>query len=396
MRSGRTAPSGWPASPATDEQKVAHPDSAAAAPGPTIAPMADPTFEPLSRIGYSATRWPDLKLPADSVLARIVEQHRSGYVIHDGMQTLPAKSLPRLRHRVEEASMRPCVGDWCLAALRHGGEWMIEELLPRFSTLARGAAGESSARQAIAVNIDHVLVVTGLDRDFNLRRIERYLTLISSSGAQPSLVLTKADQHTDVSALQQEVEALAPGTRVYAVNAKSADSCAALAAQLRPGQTAVLVGSSGAGKSTLTNTLLGHEVQATGHTRESDGRGRHTTVSRALKPLPGGACLIDTPGLREIKLTGEEDLAEAGFDDIEALASQCRFRDCQHQREPGCAVQAAIAGQTLDPLRLQSYSKLSGEIARAGESAVAKRERKQYDASMARALRDVLKHKGRR
>ncbi len=352
-------------------------------------------LELLSRIGFCARRWPDLVIPDDSILARIVEQHRSGYVIHDGSDTHVAKSLPRLRHRVEQASERPCVGDWCIAAVRHGGEWIIEELLPRFSTLVRGAAGETQARQAIAANIDHALIVTGMDRDFNLRRIERYLTLVSSSDAHPILVLTKADKSSEVDELRVAVETIAPGTTVHAINAKSPESCAALAAELLPGQTAVLIGSSGAGKSTLTNTLLGAELQATGTTRERDGRGRHTTVSRALKPLPGGACLIDTPGLREIKLTGDEDLAEAGFDDIEALATSCRFRDCKHEKEPGCAVRAAIEAQQLDPARLSSWSKLGGEISRAGESPIARRERKQHDAAMARALRDVLKKKGR-
>jgi len=352
-------------------------------------------LERLSAIGFAAQHWPDLQVPADSIVARIVEQHRSGYVIHDGKDTWPAKSLPRLRHRVAQASERPCVGDWCFAALRHGGEWIIEELLPRFSTLVRGAAGETQARQAIASNIDHVLIVTGLDRDFNLRRIERYLALVTGSGVQPALILTKADRAEELEQVRLSVEAIAPGTPVFVLNAKSPDSCAALAQSLQPGQTAVLIGSSGAGKSTLTNTLLGSEIQATGTVRENDGRGRHTTVSRALKPLPGGACLIDTPGLREIKLTGDEDLAEAGFDDVEALAAACRFRDCQHEKEPGCAVRAAVEASQLDPLRLASWSKLSGEIARAGESPIARRERKQFDAAMARSLREVLKKKGR-
>ncbi len=358
--------------------------------------MHSPDLERLSHIGFSADHWPSLAIPDDSIVARIVEQHRSGYVIHDGVDTWPAKSLPRMRHRVAQASERPCVGDWCIAALRHGGEWMLEELLPRFSTLVRGAAGETQARQAIASNIDHVLIVTGLDRDFNLRRIERYLTLVSGSGVQPELVLTKADRAEDIDTFRLSVEAIAPGTPVHVINAKSAESCATLAAGLRPGQTAVLVGSSGAGKSTLTNTLLGGEIQATGTVRENDGRGRHTTVSRALKTLPGGACLIDTPGLREIKMTGDEDLAEAGFDDIEALAATCRFRDCQHQKEPGCAVRAAVDAAELEPARLASWSKLGGEISRAGESALAKRERRQHDAAMARAIRDVVKKKGKK
>lgn len=358
--------------------------------------LTDADIERLSHIGFCPLRWPGLAVPEDSFPARIVEQHRSGYVIHDGTGSYNAKSVPRLRHRVEHASERPCVGDWCIAAQRHGGEWMIEQLLPRFSTLVRGAAGETQARQAIAANIDHVLIVTGLDRDYNLRRIERYLALVSASGARPTLVLTKADKAEDLARLRAEVQDIAPGTPVYAVNAKSAGSCAELAGSLRPGETAVLVGSSGAGKSTLTNTLLGSEAQTIGAIRESDGRGRHTTVSRALKPLPGGACLIDTPGLREIKLTGDEDLAEAGFEDIEALAAECRFRDCRHETEPGCAVRTAVGRGELDPARLASWSKLGGEIARAGESALQRVQRKQHDASMARALRDVLRKKGRK
>lgn len=356
---------------------------------------ADLDLESLTHIGFRADRWPDLAVPADAVLARIVEQHRSGYVIHDGADTFPAKSLSRLRHKVDDTSDRPCVGDWCIAALRHGGEWIIESLLPRFSTLARGAAGETRAVQVIAANIDHVLIVTGLDRDFNLRRIERYLALVSSTGVRPSLVLTKADQAAAVDEFRDSVQAIAPGTGVYAVNAKSAQSCAELVALLGSGDTAVLIGSSGAGKSTLTNTLLGTLTQTIGTVRSSDGRGRHTTVSRALKPLPGGACLIDTPGLREIKLTGEEDLAHAGFDDVEAFAAQCRFRDCQHEKEPGCAVREAVARGELTRVRLESWAKLSSEISRAGESPLARRDRKQHDAAMARTLRDVIKQKGR-
>lgn len=344
----------------------------------------------LAPIGYVAERTP---LPSDAqgALMRIVEQHRSGYVVHDGKTTRAAKALPKLRHHVSDASERPCVGDWCLVAER-GCELIIERVLPRFSTLVRGAAGETQTRQALAANIDHVLIVTGLDRDFNVRRIERYLTLVSGSGVRPTLVLTKADKELAAAALRDEVAAIAPGVTLHLVNAKSADSCAALAAQLLPGETAVLVGSSGAGKSTLTNTLLGAASQATGSVREADGRGRHTTVSRALLPLPGGACLIDTPGLREIKLTGDEDVADS-FDDIAALAAACRFRDCQHEREPGCAVRKALDAGELDDARFQSYQKLSAEVARAGETVLARQARKAYAAEMSRAMRDVTRRK---
>ncbi len=344
----------------------------------------------LANIGLNAERTP-IPEGATGALMRIVEQHRSGYVVHDGLKTYTAKALPKLRHQVSDASERPCVGDWCLVVER-GCEFMIERMLPRFSTLVRGAAGETQTRQALAANIDHVLIVTGLDRDFNVRRIERYLTLVSGSGVRPTLVLTKADKNTDAESLRAEVAAIAPGVTLHLVNAKSTESCALLAVQLRPGETAVLVGSSGAGKSTLTNTLLGEFAQATGSVREADGRGRHTTVSRALLPLPGGACLIDTPGLREIKLTGEEDVADS-FDDVAALAATCRFRDCRHEREPGCAVRAALEDGQLDAARFANFQKLSAEVARAGEGALERKARKSYAAEMSRAMRDVTRRK---
>src|SRR5690606_11238003 len=224
--------------------------------------------------------------------------------------------------------------------------------------------GEHYRQQLIAANVDAVLVVTGLDKDFNPRRIERYPVLVQGSGATPVLVLTKADR-TDMP-VDDYLAPLAPirerGIAIHAINAKDPDSVSQLGPLLGPGRTAVLVGSSGAGKSTLTNTLLGREKQKTGEVRSADSRGRHTTTYRALIQLPSGGCLIDTPGMRELKLTGEEDLAGAGFDDVEALALQCRFSDCAHGREPGCAVRAAIEAGTLDPARLAAWRKLQTEL----------------------------------
>src|SRR5690606_21540807 len=205
------------------------------------------------------------------------------------------------------------------------------------------------------------------DGDFNPRRIERYLMLVQGSGATPVVVLTKADKAgTDAEAAQAALaDIVGQGVPVLAVNAKSAEALEALAPWLRAGDTAVLVGSSGAGKSTLTNTLLGVDRMKTADVREHDARGRHTTTHRALIPLPTGACLIDTPGMRELKPTGEEELADGGFADIEALAAECRFRDCAHGREPGCAVRAAIARGELDEGRFLNYLKLGGEVAAA-------------------------------
>ena len=242
----------------------------------------------------------------------------------------------------------------------------IVALLPRFSAIKRGAAGEHYRQQLIAANIDTAFVVCGLDADFNPRRIERYLLLLSGSGVQPVVVLTKADK--DGAEPQAAMESLsatvAQGVAVVAVNAKDRASVDALSGWLGEGRSVVLVGSSGAGKSTLTNTLLGTEKMKTGAVREGDDRGRHTTTHRALLAMPSGACLIDTPGMRELKPTGEEDVAES-FADIEALAAQCRFNDCRHLKEPGCAVRAAVERGDLDAGRVANFLKLRDEVAAA-------------------------------
>lgn len=293
--------------------------------------------------------------------ARVLEQHRSGYVAADGSGPgITVESPPDWQRPRFPPEQRAAVGDWVLL---EGSR--IVALLPRRSLLKRAAAGEHYRQQAIAANVDVVLVVTGLDADFNPRRIERYLLLVRGAGVQPVVVLTKADQPgSDPGAARTALDAVtAQDVPVVAVDARDRTSVAALDPWLVPGVTAALVGSSGAGKSTLTNTLLGEQRMKTAGVRERDSRGRHTTTWRALMPLPSGACLIDTPGMRELKPTGEEDLADGGFADIEALAARCRFRDCQHAREPGCAVRAALESGELEAGRLANYLKLRDEVA---------------------------------
>ena len=313
--------------------------------------------------------------------ARVVEQHRTGYVVSDHpersflVESLPDWQRPRL-----QPEQRPAVGDWLLI------EGMPDDsenqtlpqavaLLPRRSLIKRAVAGEHYGQQMIAANVDTVLVVCALDNDFNLRRIERYLLLVQGD-AQAVIVLTKADRSAssatgiDLTTAEQALAAF--DVPVVGVNATDADSVSQLADWLGPGVTAVVVGSSGAGKSTLTNSLLGHERMKTGAVRATDDRGRHTTTHRALIPLPSGACLIDTPGMRELKPTGEETLEDGGFADIIELATRCRFRNCQHEKEPGCALQAAIAAGTLDAARLANYLKLSTEVAGAAQRKVAR------------------------
>ena len=306
-------------------------------------------------------------------VARISEQHRSGYRVCDGNKEFPVQAPAPWTRRAFPAEERAVVGDFVRLEAH---EDQIIEWLPRRSLFKRGAAGEHHKIQPIAANIDTVLVVSGLDRDFNLRRLERYLVLVHASGAEPLLVLTKADRCDDVDVLRAQLKSIeALGVPVRVINAKDSASVASLSPWLGPGQSVVLVGSSGAGKSTLTNTLMGRERMKTGEVRATDSRGRHTTTHRALSVLPQGACLIDTPGMRELKLTGVEDVADQVFDDIEMLALNCRFRDCHHGAEPGCAVQSALTDGTLDLGRLANYRKLLAEQTQVGEELAARKER---------------------
>jgi ribosome biogenesis GTPase len=351
--------------------------------------------EPSSRLAAIGWR-EDTPVPADVPeswrVARVVAQHRNGYVLndgelHDGADEFGAQPAPRFLRRSADPGLRPAVGDFVLIDAAKPA--IIQQVLPRRTSLIRAAAGERYARQTIATNIDTVFVLMGLDGDFNPRRIERYLLLIQGSGAKPVIVLTKADALDADSvnlALGSLRDLLPEAIDIRAVNAKDPASIEPLLAYLKLGDTAVLVGSSGAGKSTLTNTLLGNQRQSTNTVRENDSRGRHTTTHRSLLALPSGGCLIDTPGMRELKLTGDEDLAEASFADIEALALECRFGDCAHSNEPGCAVRAALESGVLDPARWESFKKLRDELAAASDSVEAQLDRKANARVMNKAL----------
>ncbi|WP_132145815.1 ribosome small subunit-dependent GTPase A [Luteibacter rhizovicinus] len=303
--------------------------------------------------------WREPSLPDDSRrLARVVAQHRAGYELDDGVGTFNAQPAGQFLKRGLDPSVRPAVGDFVF--LDHASHPVIEAVLPRRTVLSRAAAGERYERQVIATNIDYVMVLMGLDGDFNPTRIERYLALIEGSGARAVVLLSKADMADDIpGAIAAVRDRVAVETAVHAINTKDPSTVSLLAEYLGPGSSAVLVGSSGAGKSTLTNTLLGEERMATKAVRSHDSRGRHTTTHRALLKLPTGGCLIDTPGMRELKLTGEENLDL--FADIEALAAQCRFADCGHSNEPGCAIQAALESGELSSQRWRSFLKLHDE-----------------------------------
>ncbi len=342
----------------------------------------------LSRIGWRSTALPD-DTPGAAV-ARVIAQHRAGYQLHDGEQAFNAQPAPRFLKASMDASERPAVGDFVLVVAdpsAAGKPPQIERVLPRRSELARAASGERHQRQIIAANIDTVFVISGLDGDFNPARIERYLTLVAGSGARAVVVLTKSDITDAAARTSLELrERLSGSAIVLAVNAKSPESIAPMQDYLHAGDTAVLVGSSGAGKSTLTNTLTGDARQATAEVRAHDSRGRHTTTHRALIMLPSGGCLIDTPGMREIKPMGDEDIDAGQFADIESLISECRFGDCNHQSEPGCAVRSAIDDDRLDPARWQNYLKLRGEIAAAAIALEAQLRRKDGTRVLTKAL----------
>jgi ribosome biogenesis GTPase len=268
----------------------------------------------------------------------------------------------RLRHRAAGRADFPAVGDWvAFEPAPHGGDARIHAVLPRTSRFSRRAAGEVTEEQVVAANIDTVFVVTGLDADFNPRRIERYLVVAWESGANPVVVLNKADLVDDPAPHVEEVRSLAAAVPVHAVSCREEGSLDVLRQHLGFGKTGALLGSSGVGKSTIINRLIGRELLRTRDVREWDSRGRHTSTARQLVLLPGGGVLIDTPGMREIQLWETGEGLAGAFEDLERVAESCRFRDCRHRTEPDCAVRAAVTAGELPALRLESYHKLLDE-----------------------------------
>lgn len=298
-----------------------------------------------------------------------------------------------LRSRVlREVEGGIAVGDWVAIAKTEGEDSVVEHVLPRRTAFLRQAAGERSEPQAIAANIDRVFIVTSPE-EFNVRRLERYLVAIRAGGAEAEIILTKADLDVDLEALTREANALAPTTITSARTGVGLDD---LRARIPKGVTVALAGSSGVGKSALVNRLLGRDVQLEGAVREHDKRGRHTTTRRELFVVPGGGLLVDTPGMRELKpWQARED--ESTFDDVIAIANDCRYRDCQHAGEPGCAVVLAIENGTLDAGRVESWRKLEMERMERTplQEAHAASEAKRRGRIMSSALRKRLREKGR-
>ena len=293
--------------------------------------------------------------------ARVAVEHRDAYLLYTASGERPAELSGRLRHAAAHRDDLPAVGDW--VAVTASDPALVQAVLPRRTKFSRLAANDHgrTIEQVVAANVDIVFLTAGLDGDLNVRRLERYLTLGWESGAEPVVVLTKADLCDDVEGAVLEVESVAVGVPVHAVSNLTGEGVEALAGYFAGDRTVAALGSSGVGKSSLVNRLAGQELMATGELR-ADGRGRHTTTNRQLLVLPGGGLFLDTPGMRELRLWESEGGLAAAFDDLAEVAARCRFADCAHESEPGCAVRSAIAEGALDPERLTSWRKLQGEL----------------------------------
>jgi ribosome biogenesis GTPase len=312
---------------------------------------------------YFEALWKEIQHEKEKLIpARVVSQQRGLWRVAGDFGECWAEASGKLRTESEAGGDWPAVGDWVSAEIRAGQtNATIQHVLARRSRFARKVAGKQIAEQVIAANIDLALIVAALDGDFNVRRIERYMTQCWESGSRPAIVLNKADACAELRERAAEIEGIAMGAPVFLVSAKTGEGVNALEVYLKKGQTIVLLGSSGVGKSTLVNRLLQEERQPTFAVRESDSRGRHTTTSRELFLLPSGAMIIDTPGLRELQLWNAADGLSQTFADVDELAAECRFTDCQHRNEPGCAVQAALTEGALNADRLESWRKLQRE-----------------------------------
>lgn len=317
----------------------------------------------LKDYGFDPTRY-SVSEKSNYIPARITSVHRERY----GVICAQGESFARLKsgvYRANPSAVYPTVGDFVLLYWNASGDSLIVETLPRKSFFARSDGFGSRGMQAIAANIDYALLVSSLNRDFNPRRLERYLTQTLQSGAKPVFVLTKADLCPNPSEYIEQVRIIAQGAPVHAISAHTGFGMDALAPYLQSGTTLALLGMSGVGKSSLLNALMGYERMKVNRMRDVDSsKGRHTTTHRELIRLPSGALVIDTPGMRELGVWSAEDGVEEAFSDIEQLAAKCRFSDCRHEQEPGCAVRAALERGEIDAKRLKNYLDLQRQAQR--------------------------------
>jgi ribosome biogenesis GTPase len=321
----------------------------------------------LSRLGWGPELEQEFEQYAATGLVpgRVAVQHRGAYDVYTDQGEVRAGLPGRLLHDAGDTADLPAVGDWVALDPPAAGQSTIRAVLPRRTAFVRTMASDQhrlSEQQVVAANVDVVFLVSALADDYNLRRLERYLVLAWESGAEPVVVLTKSDLCDDVDGAVTEVESIAIGVPVHAVSNVTGEGVDELRPYFTGNRTVAALGSSGVGKSTLINSLSGHEVMATGALRR-DGRGRHTTTRRELLPVPGGGFFLDTPGMRELQLAEGTGGIEEAFDDVIELFDRCRFSDCAHETEPGCAVQEALGDGRLESQRWKSYCKLQRELA---------------------------------
>ena len=333
----------------------------------------------LEELGWNADWEKKRSTATEGEVGRVIAARDGFYTVATGAELVQAQPAGVLFHKCTELEL-PAVGDWVILNPK-ADAFILEEVLERRSTFVRRSAGKRAEAQVIAANIDTVFVVMGVDGDYNLRRLERYLVTVFEGNAEPVVLLSKADLSQQMDELVERVRGVAPGVAVLPVAALHGRGLEGLRPYLGTGKTVALVGSSGAGKSTLLNALYGDQVQRTQEVRENDSRGRHTTTHRELFPLSDGTLVIDTPGLRELGLWTADKGLELAFRDIFGLAQECRFGDCAHEREPQCAVRDAIDTGDLCARRFESYKSLAAEADEVEERSkllAERRERQRY------------------